>query len=107
MMKYEINRSDIIINDTEYITVGVVLGPEDDPESPFRSETVPVSEFEKGLKSFKYGRAHINDCCCHIVGKLYTYGEPKVIEKKWIDELILMGYDVSALKYIFKKEDEE
>ena len=101
-MKFEINRASIIIDDTEQIEIGVVLGPEDDPESPFASETIPISKFEEGLKSFKYGHAHINDLCCHYVGKLYTHGKPKIIDKKWIDELIRMGYDVSVLKYKFQ-----
>lgn len=38
----------------------------------------------------------------HCAGSYYTYGEPKQIDKKWVDELTLQGYDVSKIKYSLK-----
>lgn len=100
-MKYKISNAYIKIG-TESIAVGTVLGEEDKPCSPFRTEYITNSEYERGLKDFSYGQQQIGDLVYHQIAKLDFTGEPIEIEKKWIDELILMGYDVSKLKYTIK-----
>lgn len=46
-MKYKISNVYINVNG-ENIAVGVVLGEEDKPQSPFRTEYVTNSEYERG-----------------------------------------------------------
>ena len=100
-MKYKISDAYIIING-EHIPVGTVLGKEDDPRSPFTSEIIPNSEYEKGLKCFKYGKSQINDLVFHLVGEFVNFTAQRPIDQKWIDELARMGYDTSVLKYEIK-----
>lgn len=50
-MKYKISNVYINVNG-EDIAVGVVLGEEDKPQSPFRTEYITNSEYERGLKEF-------------------------------------------------------
>ena len=100
-MKYKISDLYISINGDSY-KIGVVLGEENKPTSPFRTEYIPISQYEKGLKDFTYGKQHIHDCIYHSIGNYSTEGEPKPIDKKWIDEFVLMGYDVSKIKYYLK-----
>lgn len=95
-MKYKISDAAIVING-EYITVGTVLGEEDKPNSPFSTKIIPNSEYEKGLKNFTYGKAHIDDCCCHWVGKFENFKATSHVDDIWINELKLMGYDTSKL----------
>ena len=59
-MKYKISDVYIKING-EDIAVGVALGEEDKPQSPFRTEYVTNSEYENGLKEFRYGKQQIGD----------------------------------------------
>lgn len=101
-MKYKISDAYIVVNGEE-IDVGVVLGQEDKPQNPFASETIPNSEYEKGLKSFKYGKQQINDLVCHQICKFIDFTAERPIEQKWIDELARMGYDTSVLKYEVKR----
>lgn len=100
-MKYKINNAYIIING-EHIPVGTVLGKEGDPQSPFTSEIIPNSEYEKGLKCFKYGKQQIGDCVFHCICEFVGFTAENPIEQKWIDELKKMGYDTSVLKYEIK-----
>lgn len=100
-MRYKISNVYIKIG-TEEIAVGTVLGEDDKPHSPFSTEYITNSEYEKGLKDFSYGRQQIGDLVYHQIAKLDFTGEPVEIEKRWIDELILMGYDVSKLRYRIK-----
>ena len=104
-MKYPISNLYIKINDNSY-KIGVVLGEEDKPNSPFTTEYVTMSEYEDGFKKFIYGSQYTDDCVYHMLGPYYTDGEPKEIEKKWIDELALMGFDVSRIKYKLKDTDQ-
>ena len=97
-MKYKISDVYIRING-ESIPVGTVLGEEDKPQSPFRTEYITNSEYEKGLKSFKYGRQQISDLVYHQVAEFKDFVATRPVEQKWIDELELMGYDVSKLSY--------
>lgn len=97
-MKYKISDVYLKVNRNN-INVGVVLGQEDKPCSPFSSEYITCSEYEKGLKEFRYGRAQIDDLVYHVVGRFVNFVAVSPIEQKWIDELKLMGYDVSKLKY--------
>ena len=101
-MKYKISNAYVQING-ETIAIGTVLGEEDKPQSPFRTEYITNSEYEKGLKSFKYGRQQIGDLVYHQVAEFKDFVATRPVEQKWIDELILMGYDVSKLKYTIKK----
>lgn len=54
-MKYKISNAYAVINGEE-IQVGVALGQEDLPESPFTTGYVTNSEYEQGLKEFRYGK---------------------------------------------------
>ena len=105
-MKYKISNLYIKI-DGERIPIGVCLGEEDKPESPYTTETIPISEYETGLKNFTYGRQRISDCTYH--GLIHTYstdGEPKPIKRKWYEELIRLGYDVSKVKFIVEDDED-
>lgn len=95
-MRYKISNAYLTVNG-ENIPVGVVLGHEDSPESPFRSETITVSEFERGLESFEYGAARINDAVFHRVGTFENFKAVRHVDQKWIDELKKQGYDTSKL----------
>lgn len=95
-MKYKISDAYILVNGEE-INVGVVLGQEDKPESPFSTEIIPISEYEKGVKEFRYGRAHIDDMVVHLVGKFVDFKSASHVDEKWIHELRLLGYDTSKL----------
>lgn len=53
-MKYKISNAYAVINGEE-IQVGVALGQEDLPESPFTTGYVTNSEYEQGLKEFRSG----------------------------------------------------
>ena len=97
-MKYKISDVYIRING-ESIPVGTVLGQEDKPQSPFRTEYITNSEYEKGLKSFKYGRQQSGDLVYQQVVEFKDFVATRPVEQKWIDELKLMGYDVSKLSY--------
>lgn len=97
-MKYKISDVYIRING-ESIPVGTVLGQEDEPQSPYRTEYITNSEYEKGLKGFKYGRQQIDDLVYHQVAEFKNFVATRPVEQKWIDELELMGYDVSKLSY--------
>ena len=57
------------------------------------------SEYEEGLKSFKYGKQQIGDCVYHQVAEFKNFVATSPVEQKWINELKLMGYDVSKLSY--------
>lgn len=95
-MKYKISDAYIVVNGEE-IAVGVVLGQEDRPGSPFSTETIPISEYEKGVKEFKYGKQQIDDLVYHFVGRFKDSKAVKHIDEKWMRELQLMGYDTSKL----------
>ena len=97
-MKYKISNAYIRING-ESIPVGTVLGEEDKPQSPFRTEYITNSEYEKGLKSFKYGKQQIGDCVYYQIAEFKNFVATSPVEQKWIDELKLMGYDISKLSY--------
>ena len=97
-MKYKISDVYIEING-ETIPVGTVLGEEDKPQSPFATQYITNSEYEKGLKSFKYGRQQIGDLVYHQVAQFKDFVATIPVEQKWIDELELMGYDISKLSY--------
>ena len=97
-MKYKISNLYIEI-DSDSIPIGVVLGEEDKPESPYRTESITISEYEKGLKDFIYGRQQIHDCVYHVVGRYSTSGERKPIRKKWVDELVRRGYNVDKVMF--------
>ncbi len=102
-MKYKISNAHLIVNG-EDIIVGVVLGEEDKPESPFRTEYITISEYEKGLKEFRYGKQHIGDLVYHRVGEFVDFKAKRHIDEKWINELKLMGYDTSKLINIQETE---
>lgn len=95
-MKYKISDAYIEINN-EHIQVGAVLGQEDNPYSPYMTEIIPISEYEKGVKEFRYGRAHIDDMVYHRVGVFENFRSKSHVDEKWIRELNLMGYDTSKL----------
>ena len=102
-MKYKISNVHLIINGEDVI-VGVVLGEEDNPTSPFRTGYITNSEYEEGLKSFKYGKQQIGDLVYHCVGKFVNNVAIMSIEQKWIDELEKMGYNITELVYENKIE---
>jgi len=96
-IKYMINNAYININDKEY-AVGVVLGPEGDPNSPFASEIVTVTEYEKGLKNKIYGPCFINNLTYYTVchkNKDNVYE----MKQKWLDELVKLGVDTNSFEY--------
>lgn len=97
-MRYKISNVYVRING-ESIAVGTVLGEEDKPQSPFRTEYITNSEYKKGLKNFKYGKQQIGDLVYHQVAEFKDFIATRPVEQKWIDELELMGYDVSKLSY--------
>lgn len=93
-MKYKISNAYAVINGEE-IQVGVALGQEDLPESPFTTGYVTNSEYEQGLKEFRYGKARIGDLVYHVVARFENFVSASPVEARWIKELELMGYDVS------------
>ena len=95
-MKYKISNAYLIING-ERIPVGVVLGEDDKPQSPYMTEYIRVSEYEKGLKEFRYGKQQIGDMVFHCLGEFIGFVAQKHVDEKWIEELKLMGYDTSKL----------
>lgn len=95
-MKYKISNVYLTVNG-EDIAVGVVLGEEDKPKSPFRTEYIRASEYEKGLKEFKYGKQQMGDMVYHCVGKFVDFKALWHVDEKWIEELKLMRYDTSKL----------
>lgn len=97
-MKYPIDDAYFVVNG-ERISVGVCLGEEDDPKSHRITEVITNSEYEAGLKCFKYGRQRIDLCCSCTVVVFEDSVADRPIKKKWIDEMIKMGYDLSSLKY--------
>lgn len=97
-MKYKISNVYINVNG-EDIAVGVALGEEDKPQSPYRTEYVTNSEYEKGLKEFRYGKQQIGDMVYHLITQFKNFTATYPIKQKWIDELEKMGYDISKLKY--------
>lgn len=101
-MKYKISDAHIKING-ECILVGTVLGKEDAPRNPQSSEIIPNSEYEEGVKCFKYGKQQICDLVVHQIYEFVDFTAKRPIEQKWIDELRKMGYDTSVLKYEVKK----
>lgn len=97
-MKYKISNLYIEI-DSDSIPIGIVLGEEDKPESPYHTGYITISEYERGLKDFIYGQQRIHDCLYHYLGKYSTSGEPKPIKKKWVDELVRRGYNVDKVMF--------
>ncbi len=95
-MKYKISNVYITVNG-EDINVGVVLGEEDKPESPYSTEQVTLSEYENGLKEFRYGKPYIDDLVFHCVGVFENFKSIRHVDEKWIRELKSMGYDTSKL----------
>lgn len=101
-MRYKI--SDVYINvNGEDIAVGVALGEEGNPQSPFRTEYITNSEYEKGLKEFRYGKQQIGDLVYHCIAEFKNFIAAYPVQQKWIDELRKMGYEVSNLKYEIKE----
>lgn len=101
-MKYEINDVYLKVNG-ERIKVGVVLGEEDKPRSPYPTEFITNTEYENGLKCFKYGRARICNLSYYQVGEFKDNVAVEPIDNKWIEELQKMGYDTTNLKYNVKE----
>lgn len=101
-MKYKISNAYAVINGEE-IQVGVALGQEDLPESPSTTGYVTNSEYEQGLKEFRYGKARIGDLVYHVVARFENFVSASPVEARWIKELELMGYDVSKLRYEIKE----
>ena len=95
-MKYKISDAFIKVNG-EAIKVGVVLGRENNPDSPFMTEVIPISEYEKGVKEFRYGQARIDDMVVHLVGIFNDFKADRHVDEKWMHELALLGYDTSKL----------
>lgn len=95
-MKYKINDAYLIVNG-ESIPVGVVLGRDNEPRSPYMTECIMVSEYERGLKEFKYGEQKINNLVFYTLGEFVDFKATRHIDEKWIEELRLMGYDISRL----------
>lgn len=102
-MKYKISNAYLTVNGQD-VSVGTVLGPEDQPSSPFMTEVIPNSEYEKGLRQFIYGKAQICDLVYHNVGSVVDFKVAPNVDPKWIDELKLMGYDTS--RFLTKEPDE-
>lgn len=101
-MKYKISNAYAIVNG-QNIAVGAVLGEEDKPESPFTTEYVTNTEYEKGLKNFTYGQQVIGDMVFHCVAEFNNLKSERPVEEKWIKELEKMGYDTSKLIYEVKQ----
>lgn len=97
-VKYKISNVYAVING-EKIQVGVALGKEDKPKSPFMTECITNTEYERGLKELRYGEARIDDLVCHTVARFENFVSERPVEERWITELKLMGYDVSKLVY--------
>ena len=91
-MLYKINNIYLNIN-KELVLVGVVLVD----RNSLHTEEITTSEYEEGLKAFKYGGE-----ICSESG--YTYGTivgNKIqghIDQKWIDELKRLGYHTELLE---------
>lgn len=91
-MLYKINNIYLNIN-KEMVLVGVVLVD----RNSLHTEEITNSEYEEGLKTFKYGGG-----ICSESG--YTYGTivgNKIqghIDQKWIDELKRLGYHTELLE---------
>lgn len=96
-MKYKINDAYVIVNGVE-IAVGVVLGQENDPCDPHHTEIIPISEYEKGLKEFRYGRQHMGNMVFYRVGVFTDNKSTSHVDEKWMCELERMGYNISILE---------
>lgn len=95
-VKYKISNAYAVING-EQIQVGVVLGQENKPKSLHMTECITNSEYERGLKEFRYGKERVDDCVYHKVAEFDNFVSEWPVEERWITELKLMGYDVSKL----------
>lgn len=92
-MLYKINNIYLKVN-KEMVRVGAVLVD----RNSLYTEEVTNSEYEEGLRSFKYG----GDICSESG---YVYGtiiENKIqghIDQKWLDELKKQGYHIELLEH--------
>lgn len=82
------------------IAVGKVICECDDGQW-FRNpnQYITNSEYEEMRKKFEVGDQRIGDMVYHHKGTFVNNVATKPVEKKWIDELSKMGYDVSRLVY--------
>lgn len=96
-MKYKINNVYLNVNKVN-VCVGVVLGEEDDPNSTFYTEMITNTEYEEGLKTFKYGGQVMNDCVFYCVGTIVRNKIQGHIDQKWIDELKKQEYHTELLE---------
>lgn len=96
-MKYKINNVYLNVNKLN-VCVGVVLGKEDDPYSFFATEMITNTEYEEGLKTFKYGGQVVNNLVFYGVGTIVGNKIIESIDQKWIDELKKMGYQTDLLE---------
>lgn len=97
-MKYKINNVYLNVNKVN-VCVGVALGEEDDPNSTFYTEMITNTEYEEGLKTFKYGGQVMNDGTFYGAGTIVGNKVRGYIDQKWIDELKKQGYRTELLEY--------
>lgn len=95
-MKYKINNVYLNVNKLN-VCVGVVLGEEDNPHSPFATEMITTTEYEEGLKTFKYGGQVVNNLVFYGVGTIVGNRIIEFIDQKWTEELKRLGYHTELL----------
>ena len=97
-MKYKINNVYLNVNKLN-VCVGVVLGEEDKYDSFYATEKITNTEYEEGLKLFKYGGQVVNNAVFYGVGIIVGNKVLGHIDQKWIDELKKQGYHTELLEY--------
>lgn len=97
-MKYKIKTIYLDVN-KEMVPVGVVLGEGDNPYSFTHTEEITNSEYEEGLRLFKYGGQITSTGFGYIYGTIIGNKILGHIDQKWIDELKKQGYHTELLEY--------
>lgn len=91
-MLYKINNIYLKVNKKE-VPVGAVLVDRDS----LYTEEVTNSEYEEGLRSFKYG-GEICSESGYVYGTIIGNKIQGHIDQKWIDELKKQGYHTELLE---------
>ena len=92
-MLYKINNIYLKVN-KEMVPAGVVLVD----RNSLHTEEITNSEYEEGLRSFKYG-GEIYSESGYVYGTIIGNKIIGHIDQKWIDELKKQGYHTELLEY--------
>lgn len=90
----------------QQINVGkVICECDDDLKLCNHRQYITNTEWKEMQKNFEIGDQTVSDMVYHCVGTFQNNIALKPIEKKWIDELISMGYQVENKLVYEIKED--